>query len=76
MVSLDGYFAYVNVATYDQKYLDFLSRTPLSSADNAFMHMKEYGPFDLRIWSRQGDDIGLQVFLQDVGALMLRGLDP
>ncbi|KAM0800528.1 hypothetical protein BDR22DRAFT_889242 [Usnea florida] len=50
MVSLDGYFAYVNVATYDQKYLDSLSGTPLSSADNAFMHMKEYGPFDLRIW--------------------------
>ena len=75
MVSLDGYFAFVNIATYDQTYLDFLSGTPPSGPNDAFMHMKEYGPFDLRIWSAKGDDIGLEVFLQDVGALMLRGLD-
>ena len=75
MVSLDGYSAFINIATYDQRYLDFLSGTSLSGPNNAFMHMKEYGPFDLRIWSSKGNDIGLEVFLQDVGALMLRGLD-
>ena len=76
MVSLDGHSAFINDANYDQTYLDFLSETPLSSPDDAFMHMRKYGLFDLRIWSAKGDDIGLEVFLQDMGALMLRGLDP
>ena len=67
MVSLDGYWAHINIATYDQQYLAFLSGSQPSTADDAFMEMVEYGPFDLRVWS--GD--GLGIFLKYVGALML-----
>ncbi len=60
-------WAHINIATYDQQYLAFLSGSQPSTADDAFMEMVEYGPFDLRVWS--GD--GLEMFLKYVGALML-----
>ena len=66
MVSLDGYRAYINIATYDRQYVDFLLGGQ-PSANDAFMEMKEYGYFDLRQWSGQG----LGLFLRCVGALML-----
>ena len=67
MVSLDGYWAYINTATYDRQYLAFLSGNQPSTANDAFMEMVEYGPFDLRMWSSDG----LEMFLKYVGALML-----
>ena len=73
MMSQDGYFAYINIATYDQGYLDFLSGSPPSGSDDDFMTMTEYGPFDLRVWSGSEGD-GLEMFLQSAGALMLLGL--
>ena len=73
MVSLDGYWAHINVAIYDRQYLDFLSGDPPSTANHAFMEMLEHGPFDLRIWPGQN---GLEIFLKYVGALMLGTLDP
>ena len=66
MVSLDGYLAYINIATYKQPYLDFLSGSQPSADGDAFMTMKEYGRFDLRIWS--GNGLGL--FLTYIGMLM------
>lgn len=72
MVSLDGYWAYINVATYDRQYLDFLSGDEPSSANDAFMEMREHGPFDLPKWSGQD---GLGIFLKYVGAFMLGALD-
>ena len=71
IVSLDGYWAYINVATYDRQYLDFLSGDEPSSANDAFMEMREHGPFDLRKWSGQD---GLGTFLKYVGAFMLGAL--
>lgn len=67
MISLDGYRAYINIATYDRPYLDFLSGTEPSTGNDAFLDMVEYGPFDLRVWSSNG----LGFFLELVGALML-----
>lgn len=67
MVSLDGYHAFITIATYDQEYLDFLSGSQHSASDDAFMEMDEYGQFDLRKWSGNN----LEMFLQHVGALML-----
>ena len=66
MVSLDAYLAYINIATYKQPYLDFLDGGQPSADGDAFMTMKEHGPFDLRIWS--GNGLGL--FLTYVGMLM------
>ncbi len=70
MISLDGYFAYINIATYDQQYVKFLSGHEPSNPDDAFMLMTEYGPFDLRTWTR-----GLESFLKYVGALMVSPVD-
>lgn len=67
MVSLDGYWAHINIATYDRQYLDFLSGTEPSNPNDAFMEMSEYGSFDLRVWS----STGLKAFLELIGALML-----
>lgn len=72
MVSLDGYWAHINIATYDRQYLDFLSGIQPPTDSDAFLKMLEYGPFDLRVWS--GD--GLKSFLTYVGALMLGTLGP
>ena len=65
MVSLDGYWAHINIATYDRRYLDFLSGAQPHT--EAFMEMTEYGTFDLRVW----EPSGLGLFLRSVGALML-----
>ena len=65
MVSLDGCWAHVNIATYDRRYLGFLSGDQPHT--DAFMEMIEYGPFDLRLWAPNG----LGLFLECVGALML-----
>ena len=73
MVSLDGYYAYVNIATYDRKYVEFLSGSHRSNFDNAFMKMVEYGFYDLRVWSGNN---GLELFLKHVGALMLGSVGP
>ena len=67
MISLDGYWAHINIATYDRQYLDFLSGTEPATGNDAFMEMVEYGSFDLRRWS----PTGLGSFLELVGALML-----
>lgn len=67
MISLDGYYAYINFAIYDRQYVEFLSGHEPSAADDAFMEMVQYGPYDLRVWSGNG----LEQFLQHVGALML-----
>lgn len=72
MVSLDGYYAYINIATYNRKYVEFLSDSHHSNVDDAFMEMVEYGTFDLRVWS--GD--GLEMFLTHIGALMLGTVGP
>lgn len=71
MVSMDGYYAYINIATYDRQYLEFLSGSEPSGTD-ALMEMAEYGRFDLRLWSGNG----LERFLKYVGALMLDPADP
>ncbi len=74
MVSLDDYWAHINIATYDSQYVKFLSGGQ-PSPDDDFMVMKEYGPFDLRVWTgKHGRGLGL--FLQYVGALMLGTLGP
>ena len=72
MVSLDGYYAYINIATYDRQYVEFLSGCQPLADDDAFMEMVEYGSFDLRVWS--GDDF--EMFLTHVGALMLGNVGP
>lgn len=72
MLSLDGYFAYINIATYDRKYVEFLSGSQPSAVDDTFMEMVEYGSFDLRVWS----GVGLEMFLTHVGALMLGTVGP
>lgn len=72
MISLDGYYAYINIAIYDRQYLEFLSGHKPSAADDAFMEMTEYGVFDLRVWSGVG---GLEKFLNYVGVLMLGTVD-
>ena len=76
MVSLDGYLAYINIATYKQPYLDFLSGGEPSADGDAFMTMKEYGPFDLGDWLGSGMWLGrgLGLFLTYIGMLM-RGTD-
>ena len=65
MVSLDGYWAHINIATYDRRYLGFLSGAKPHT--EAFMEITEYGTFDLRVWEPNG----LGLFLMSVGALML-----
>lgn len=72
MISLDGYLAYINIATYDRQYVDFLSGSQPSTDDDAFMEIREYGSFDLRKWSPKG----LEMFLTHVGALMLDTAGP
>ena len=72
MVSLDGYRAHINIATYDRRYLDFLSGIQPTTESDAFMDMVEYGPLDLRVWSGEG----LELFFTYVGALMLGTLGP
>lgn len=72
MLSLDGYFAYINIATYDRQYVKFLSGSQTAGVDDTFMKMVEYGPFDLRVWSGEG----LEMFLTHVGALMLGTFSP
>ena len=72
MVSLDGYWAHINIATYDGKYVEFLSGIQPTTDNDAFMEMLEYGPLDLRRWSNDG----LEKFLTFVGALMLGTLGP
>ncbi|KAL9127655.1 MAG: hypothetical protein Q9175_007689 [Cornicularia normoerica] len=76
MVSLDGHYAYINIATYDRQYVKFLSGSQPSAADDAFMDMVEYGRFDLRVWRDSGEDVGLGSFLKHVGALMLGTASP
>ena len=71
-MSLDGYRAHINIATYDRQYLDFLSGIPPTTDSDAFMEMVEYGALDLRVRS----DNGLESFLTYVGALMLGTLGP
>lgn len=75
MVSLDGYWAHINIATYDRDYVEFLSGLQPSAAGGTFMEMVEYGPFDLRVWSGKGLENGLETFLIYVGALMLGTVD-
>lgn len=72
MVSLDGYWAHINIATYDRQYLDFLSGSQPTTDSDAFMEMLEYGPLDLRVWSGKG----LESFFTYVGPLMLGTLGP
>ena len=72
MVSQDGYWAFINIATYNRRYVEFLSGSEPSAAGDAFMEMREYGTFDLRIWSGNG----LELFLQYVGALMIGTVGP
>ena len=72
MVSQDSYYGYINIATYDRQYVEFLSGREPSPGDDAFMEMIEYGPFDLRVWSGKG----LEMFLTHVGALMLGNVGP
>ncbi len=74
MISLDGYWGHINIATYDWEYVKFLSGSQ-PSANGTFMEMKEYGRFDLRTWSDSSGN-GLESFLKYVGALMLGTLGP
>lgn len=74
MMSQDGFLAFINIATYGQEYLNFLSGGEPSDCDDGFMTMIEYGPFDLRLWKGPAGD-GLGMFLQYAGALMQSGLD-
>lgn len=63
---MDGYEAYINIALYDSKHVDFLSSTPSSRGYAGFMHLIERGPYDLRRWEPDG----LGSFLTDVAILM------
>ena len=65
MMSLDGYWAHINIAIYDRRYLGFLSGAQPHT--EAFMKMTEYRTFDLRVWEPNE----LELFLRNVGALML-----
>lgn len=64
-MSLDGYWAHINIATHDRRFLSFLSDAQPHT--EAFMKMTEYGTFDLRVWEPNG----LGLCLRSVGALML-----
>ena len=41
MVSLDGYQAHINIATYDRHYLDYLSGGAPAISNYGFMEMDE-----------------------------------
>ncbi|KAL9099484.1 MAG: hypothetical protein Q9163_005021 [Psora crenata] len=70
MISMDGYEAFITIATYYEPYIDFLKDgIPLGNTAGIkdFMVMEEYGPFDLR-----SHDGGLSLFLQYASVLLLR----
>ncbi|KAI1938269.1 hypothetical protein LOZ57_006438 [Ophidiomyces ophidiicola] len=45
MISQDRHEIYVIVATYSQKYVDYITQVTTATDDYSFMTMTEYGPF-------------------------------
>ncbi|KAL9124457.1 MAG: hypothetical protein Q9217_006209 [Psora testacea] len=68
LISMGAFQAFITIATYSQKYVQFLSNGIPESApqdEQTFMTMEEYGPFDLRSY-----DDGLGLFLLYAGVLI------
>ena len=65
MVSMEGYQAFILVATYDQGYVDYLSSQPGTDKYSGFMTMVSSKPYDLRVWN-----VEMEYFFRDVATLM------
>lgn len=65
MLSMEGYQAFIIVATYTQEYVDYLHSKQGSHKYSGFMRMVTSRPFDLRLWKKE-----MESFFADVATLM------
>ena len=61
MVAMGGYQGHISIATYNGDYIGYLDG---SRDREAFMTLREYGPYDLRIFEE------MKPFLIDIAILM------